>query len=284
MNPNSYNYNETEEEIDLIDLFFYLLSKWKQLLICIVVGCVIGVGYSTYKNKKTTVEPIKSTYSPDETTLANMELANEYYQFYLNQLDYNENSLLMKLDTDSVNVGVVSYYITSSEDTFLVSTLFNNLLDQDSFYEDLIEAANLDTTVSYMREVVSCSISYESNTRNSYIETDTLDNAEADAIVKFVVYGLDENSCDKMLQAIEENVSTLDESLSQSYSYSCKKINQSNSVQMRTDIFSTQVSNIEKAKNYLGNIQNYTNAFTEDDLSYFKEVYDFSLSLEDVQE
>ena len=46
------HYDEYEEEIDLIKLMFYCLSKWKSMIAVLLVGIVLGVGFSFFKASK----------------------------------------------------------------------------------------------------------------------------------------------------------------------------------------------------------------------------------------
>ena len=50
MNDNMYNNYEDDMEIDLVDLMFYLLKKWRSLIVAIVIGVILGAGLYVVKN------------------------------------------------------------------------------------------------------------------------------------------------------------------------------------------------------------------------------------------
>ena len=56
MNENYSNIYEDEVEIDIRDLFFYLLRHWRSLLVMIVLGAILGGGI--YIAKKTAFENV----------------------------------------------------------------------------------------------------------------------------------------------------------------------------------------------------------------------------------
>ena len=85
------HYDEYEEEIDLIKLMFYCLSKWKSMIAVLLVGIVLGVGFSFFKASKSNAivtEPLDK--DGIERTVKKEELmakASEYYEKYKEQID-----------------------------------------------------------------------------------------------------------------------------------------------------------------------------------------------------
>ena len=56
MNENMYNNYEDDMEIDLVDLLFYLLKKWRSLIVAIVIGAILGAGLYMVKNHQQQAE------------------------------------------------------------------------------------------------------------------------------------------------------------------------------------------------------------------------------------
>ena len=85
------HYDEYEEEIDLIKLMFYCLSKWKSMIAVLLAGIVLGVGFSFFKASKSNAivtEPLDK--DGIERTVKKEELmakASEYYEKYKEQID-----------------------------------------------------------------------------------------------------------------------------------------------------------------------------------------------------
>lgn len=120
MNENGYNVYEDEMEIDLIDLMFYLMRQWKTLILAVLVGALVGGGI--YMMKKASFDQAEASseeeedeeesledYVVDPDVKANMELAYQYRQLYLKQLEYNQKSVVMQLDPNAVYTGELRY-------------------------------------------------------------------------------------------------------------------------------------------------------------------------------
>ena len=106
MNDNNYSdYNE-DMEIDLLDMVFYLMKKWRGLLLALVIGAVMGVGLYIVKNHQQQTEQeakaaelLKSDeseefdekdYKISKDTKVYMDIAYQYHQLYNKQLEYNQ--------------------------------------------------------------------------------------------------------------------------------------------------------------------------------------------------
>ena len=109
MNDNNYSdYNE-DMEIDLLDMVFYLMKKWRGLLLALVIGAVMGVGLYIVKNHQQQTEQeakaaelLKSDeseefdekdYKISKDTKVYMDIAYQYHQLYNKQLEYNKKSI-----------------------------------------------------------------------------------------------------------------------------------------------------------------------------------------------
>ena len=172
MNENGYNVYEDEMEIDLVDLMFYLMRQWKTLLLAVLVGALVGGGI--YMMKKASFDQAEASseeeedeeesledYVVDPDVKANMELAYQYRQLYLKQLEYNQKSVVMQLDPNAVYTGELRYYMTAGDDTGLISILYQNILGDKNLLTELQEASQLDCSPSYIQELIGCSINTE---------------------------------------------------------------------------------------------------------------------------
>ena len=118
MNDNMYNNYEDDMEIDLVDLLFYLLKKWRSLIVAIVIGAILGAGLYVVKNHQQQAEQAaqeaellkndeddafdKKDYNISKDTKVNMDIAYQYRQLYNKQLEYNQKSIIMQLDPNEV--------------------------------------------------------------------------------------------------------------------------------------------------------------------------------------
>ena len=101
MDENRYNNYEDEMEIDLIDMMFYLLKKWRGLLLAVLIGAIVGAGLYVVKNRQQQAEQAQkasellqadedeefdeSDYKISKDSRAAMEIAYQYRQLYNKQ-------------------------------------------------------------------------------------------------------------------------------------------------------------------------------------------------------
>lgn len=289
MNENNNYYNE-EVEINLMDLMFYLLKQWKTFLFAIIIGAVLGSGM--YILKRPVPEPEieesiaeedavsageKYEVSPDE--VANMELAYQYRQLYRKQLEYNQKSIIMKLDPNAVYTGELKYYISAGYDTGLISILYQNILSDINLLADLKEVADLDCDEPYMKELISCSVNQDDESTiniNNMLEALSEDdnNINRSAVITYTVISTSEDSCDQMLEVIRERVSILDQECLETYGrYSSQEVNDAVRLVTNNDYLNKQKANIDQLNTYLSNVQRLENAFSDDARAYYNEVY-----------
>lgn len=106
--------NRDEREISISELWWYVISKWKWLVIGMVVGALLLGAYGAYKAySANNVETPKEITMEDLTTeeQAEVKALIEDYEFYLSEQERLEKNYLMNLDYNYVNYCSVSYYI-----------------------------------------------------------------------------------------------------------------------------------------------------------------------------
>ena len=64
-----YNYQDDEQEINLVGLMIYVCKQWKKLIILLIVGAVLGCGVSFYKLQ---------TLKPENSSEANQRNADSH--------------------------------------------------------------------------------------------------------------------------------------------------------------------------------------------------------------
>lgn len=295
MDERRYNYYEDDVEIDLIDLMFYLLKRWRGLIIAIVLGLVLGLGIYLVKDHQQKAELAAQTAvveSADETeefdeskydisddVEANMELAYQYRQLYRKQLEYNQKSIIMQLDPNAVYTGELKYYLSAGYDTGLVSVLYQSILSDKDLLTELQEASGLDCEVPYIKELIDSGVSKENdadiNINNLVSDiTNSVASVTKNAFVSYKVVSTSEKSCEKMIQVIREKVQELDAQCQETYAgYSAVEV--ADAVRKVTDnsYLNQQKSNIDQLNNYLTNVQKLENALTDEEKEYYSRKY-----------
>ena len=295
MDEQRYNYYEDDVEIDLIDLMFHLLKKWRGLIVAIVLGAVLGMGIYAVKAHQQKKELAanaaaaeemqeedafdESQYDIDDDVAANMELAYQYRQLYRKQLEYNQKSIIMKLDPNAVYTGDLKYYLTAGYDTGLVGVLYQSILSDKNLLTELQAASGLDCDVPYIKELIDSGVSTENDSNiniNNLVSdlTDSMASVTKNAIISYKVVSTSEESCEKMIQVIREKVQELDAQCQENYAgYSAVEV--ADSVRKVTDnsYLNQQKSNIDQLNNYLSNVQKLENALTDEEKEFYFHKY-----------
>lgn len=294
MNENYTNMYDDEMEINLIDLMFYLLRQWRTLLIVLVIGAIAGCGIFAYKTVQAAraeqaleeeEEVDYSDYKVEPEVRSNMELACEYRVLYDKQMEYNENSLIMKMDPSEVYYGELKYYLTAGDNTRLISELYTNIFSDNEILKDIKRAGKLKCDIQYIREIISSSASRE---RGDSIEItsvidEMLQNSELgynNSILYFTVYYSDEEACEAMLQVMEKEVKALTRELQGQYGdFTFEELNNSVRLNINNDYLNRQKTAVDSLSTYLGNFTRIEGTFEEEDFEYYKAEY---LSREDL--
>lgn len=288
MNENMYNNYEDDMEIDLVDLLFYLLKKWRSLIVAIVIGAILGAGLYMVKSHQQQAEQAaqeaellkndedeafdEKDYNISKDTKANMDIAYQYRQLYNKQLEYNQKSIIMQLDPNEVYAGVLEYYISAGNNTGLLSELYQNILNDDDILEELKDASGLKCETPYIKELIT---SEDGDDRNIAINVNSNgENVEKHSFVTYKVVSTDQKSCEKMLQVLRERVEALQTEYEETYgAYGVSEVSSAISQVTDTTYLNAQKENVDRLSNYLTTMKNAESAFSEAEKTYYTNKY-----------
>lgn len=202
--------NEQEKEINLKRLFYKALKNWRVAAVAAIVGAVVVGG------TKCTMELVKVS---DPEVVAERQMAYEgelalYQQegdlirkdietietSIVQQEDYNENSVLMKIDPYNEWLGSVDFYVETDWQILpelsvqaqnpanQIVRVYNTYITNGELYRYIIDRLDTPMEIRYLREVLSGS---------------------ADAtnyLIHFSVRGVSQEECQKLLTLIEEGM------------------------------------------------------------------------------
>ncbi|MCD8197556.1 MAG: hypothetical protein LUE24_10415 [Lachnospiraceae bacterium] len=291
-------YQNADEVIDLVDLLFYLLKKWKSFLILLVIGALLGSGVCALKAVQTRNAAVAASqtewsaagYDIDDEVIAQMEMAAQYRKQYLEQLAYCQNSILMQLDPNAFYEGRLTYYISAGDDTTLAVSRFQNIIKSDDILDELLEASGLDCEASYIEELLSASTSAElinrapEETKSAMTDIYNYsgETSESNTIIIKVV-APDEESCSQMLSVLREKAEELDSECASSYEiYNSVKVSDSVQQTANSAYLTWQDKSLSCMYTYLTNEQKLEDAFTSTELDYYKHVY-YTESLDETE-
>lgn len=296
MDENRSSYYDDDVEIDLIDMMFYMLKKWRGLLVAVALGAILGLAIYAVKDHQqkevlaqSTAETETKTdeteafdeskYNIDEDVKANMELAYQYRQMYRKQLEYNQKSVIMQLDPNVIYTGELKYYLSAGYDTGLVSVLYQSILSDKDLLTELKTASGLDCDVPYMKELINSDISNDNNSSvniNNLLAdiTDSVASVTRNAFVTYRVVSTSEESCRQMLEVIREKAQQLGEECASNYD-EFQAIEVSGAVRKVTDnsYLNLQKSNVDQLNTYLSNVQKLESALTDEEKEYYCQKY-----------
>lgn len=189
-----------EQEIDLKDLMFAILHKWRGIIVTAVIVGILAGGYKlgtglSSKEDGAAAEKAREAYNQS------MELYESMSQLYKSNLDtiqaqiqsqgdYIANSVLMKISPYHKNVAGADVFVTVDpqealgDRQILVSDPADTILRA---YESLINSAELremeglDIDGIYLKELVTTEVDYEGNSLS--IQTTYTDEQGAKALL-----------------------------------------------------------------------------------------------------
>jgi len=193
MNQDYIRQNYDEEEIDLKILMYKALCHWrKALIVGIVIACIMMAwsGYKTISQQKSENDKVLDSLEVLNTEIENLEHQKE------EQEEYNEVSVLMKIDPENKWVGNRVYYIgiedNSDEkdqkecDTLLAA--YSSYISGNDIYAALQKQLKFDQ-IAYVKEVISCSVDATGKTINICVAGDSSANVKKylDAVEKVLL-------------------------------------------------------------------------------------------------
>lgn len=282
MDEKMYNLYEDEIEINLVNLIFYLLKKWRSLLVVIVVG--IAIGGAVYMVKKPAdIEEIAvvpaEDYEAEPDVKANMELAYQYRELYKDQLEYKQNSVLMQLNPNEVYTGVLKYYVSAGNNTRLICELLQNIVNESDLLDEIKKEIQLDCQDQYVKELINCWVDWENDPHVSINNmagdlTENLGTDHNNAMFYCLFTFKDQDNCEKAIRIIQKRIEQIEQNCQEIYgNYSFLNVNDSVRMEVNSDVLGKQKNNADIINTYLNNITKLESTFEKDDLSYYEAFY-----------
>lgn len=168
------SYNAQEMELNLADMLWAIIMKWRAVVICAVLFAVLAGGLSYIRSGKQ-IEAAKQA-TEQKIQLEGEALDNamdylSYWELYRKQKEYNENSLMMQLDANGFYKTVLAYYVDNLfaveypqvEKKNNISAFINQYIscfENDEFYDKLPDIGNNQNKKAYYSEVIDLNNSY----------------------------------------------------------------------------------------------------------------------------
>lgn len=255
-----------EREINVIDMFWAVCLKWRQILLWAVIFAILAGGMSYLKKARAAAEPSKGNllenFELSEEEKKNADAYLEYEQMYWEQIAYNSNAARMRLNADGFYRGTVSYYvdnhyeveyplINKADNIDSLIGAYMMLFKAEEFYAGLQEVMDDDQTeISYLEELVECK-----NNDGS--------------VLTICVRGADEKSCRALMELVKETVQAGKTEISKNIeNHDITMIRDACDYVSDAELLRYQQDNISKLSTYKLNIENMKAKMTDTELSY----------------
>ena len=203
VNENKNLIYDDEKTISLVDLCFYLLSKWKLMVIVAIILAIVAGGFTYMKSSKASensgevlsLEGLEDSFETEDALMAaqNKIAKIEEYKQNMEERDYYlENSVKIKLNPNRFYEGIVSYVVSASDERAVlkaVALLENAILSEETFEKMAAELADTKDT-ALLKEVLAVETEYHTT--------------GATVVVKVRHYVQEE--CEKMLDVLPKNL------------------------------------------------------------------------------
>ena len=257
-----------DREIYLMELFWYVLGKWKWILAGIVIGAILLGGFGVYKdyknshnNKVQSTEEILEAFSEprQELILSAVELNKTYKKM-------NENintNYLMKLNPDNLVKATLQYYVDTEYKVNLAEDI------ETDYTAELIEMYVLMVDNNEVSsEIMELDIKNLEINDIDYIVVTSVN----EGIFKVVVCA-DEGDCEKITEVIKEHINrnykTVTESIGE---HKISLVGENYSYTYSDYIRNAQTTRRNLLKTYSDNLTSAKKLFTSDELAAYNRI------------
>lgn len=213
----------SEKEINLIDLLFYCLEKWRWIVIAMLILGLLAGGYKYQATVRDNQSKQKTAVKEEEDAEIEEKDINEQsvesYKQALKgcesdvekQKEYLDNSVVMQIDSRHAATGTLSYYIDGGEHLDSLIAAYRAYITDGRMAEALYEKKD-DVPVADLRYLIS----FTNGEREAY----RLDNNQVlrpeELIFQIRIEMPDEKLCEKYLEASEELIKSYSSQLQKS--------------------------------------------------------------------
>ncbi|MBR5287073.1 MAG: hypothetical protein IKU34_00590 [Clostridia bacterium] len=260
------NYHQIDEDfLNIKELIFYILRKWRILILAGVLGVILGCLTGFFI-------PEKSVESFDLTELNLEEIGQyaRYQQLYQEQLRKEQDSVYLNLDPQAVQTCRMIYYISApEEDITLIGETYKAIFRGAQIYTDLIEASGLECSEMAMQELAAISFSKYDLDEVVLLEKR---NREAKIIVEAVAPN--EEACQGMKKVLEARVQEVNELVRSKYpDATIELLSDVCRMEPHPELLTKRDEDTAMMATYVAEMEKLEKKLTDDDKLYYGKVY-----------
>ena len=273
-----------EREIDLFDLIADILAHWRSVLIAMLVGAVLlgAFGYvKSYKefqntqNEQVTVSNTNDTNREEKIKQMKESLGDDLLAgvdsviVWENKYDlkeiYYKNSLYMQLDPLHVVQKELVYQIQSEDNSggSKFGIVYGNVIKTVGLYDWIEQQTGMDA--AYVGELISADV------KSGMTIADGTQVLLSDSnCVKIVIMQKDEESCEKLTDAVKEYLAMQQENLSQEIgNHELILLSETMGTVMNTGVLNSQTAYRDEISSLKATIAATKAGFTEEQKQYY---------------
>lgn len=268
------NYQNEETEIDLVEMFFYVLKKWKVLVIWGIVGLIIGCGFSYYKMVQMDPANLESYFAKLEDdhkiNKDNITIYRDYQALYDGLLESGKDSVILNMNPNAVYSATVTYYY-SCDDIDELEAILNSLLDSDR-QETLRVASGLDCKKECIKDLVNVWF-YKSSTSNLIIDTAYMENKQSGKLSVSIV-APSEEALTGMLNQLQVMIYEKNVEIKDKFGkFEFGLLNKNESFGYSSTVSACQNTFVNERVSYLKNATTYKDKLSDDEKLYIAYYY-----------
>lgn len=306
---------EREETIDLKDLAFRILLRWRLVIGMVLIFAILGNVYgivSSYRSMKQAEAQMRqadageAVGSQSEENLTEAEIRQvkdavedytTYEKVYRHSREYYNASVKMNLNPVQVAKREVIYRITETEDSKEILELIRRNLLSDEVCQSIMEQNrwNLDNP-EYVRELISANIlsvdntmgaefEYQNNSETSISSTNLVIDDDNSDLLSIKMIAETEEECLAMAEQMEAALPAVTDDVEKEYgAFRLEKVSETKSVSADQDLRQEQKTFVEGMNSINNLMEAADDALSEDQKTYYLELLNATLAEEQMSD
>ena len=254
------------EEIDILDLLRYVMTKWRKIIIAALVCAILFGAYGFIKAPKTAAAVADSITEERKDELKGVGASIKQYEAIKHsQEDYLTNSIYQNLDPFATKTIVLSYYIDNGyvrqfpvlednkDNTVPIVQKYVSVLQSSEFFKTLAKEVK-DVEPSYYEEIIDFDLE---NQASGYCE--------------IVIYGNNDKDLTRIAEIVKDTISEAKGEVEALYGAHTVKLASENKMNtVNIDIYDAQQATAGRAKTIDSEIAALKEPLSEEELSYLE--------------
>ena len=306
---------EREETIDLKDLAFRILLRWRLVIGMVLIFAILGNVYgivSSYRSMKQAEAQMRqadagvAADSQSEENLTEAEIRQvkdavedytTYEKVYRQSKEYYNASVKMNLNPVQVAKREVIYRITETEDSKEILELIRRNLLSDEVCQSIMEQNGWDLdNPEYVRELISANIlsvdntmgaefEYQNNSETSISSTNLVIDDDNSDLLSIKMIAETEEECLAMTEQMEAALPAVTDDVEKEYgAFRLEKVSETNSVSADQDLRQEQKTFVEGMNSINNLMEAADDALSEEQKTYYMELLNATLAEEQMSD